>query len=119
MQCFSRRGLINGILYLLIHCHRLKKKNANMFAADYDGRTALHQACQAGQLGAVRFLVALKNVDVNVKDHDGFTPMADAVYNGHLEVATLMKDNGGVLSLQDGALCIVRHIYLVCLLYPG
>ena len=90
-----------------------------MFAADYDGRTALHQACQAGQLGAVRFLVALKNVDVNVKDHDGFTPMADAVYNGHLEVATLMKDNGGVLSLQDGALCTVRHIYLVCLLYPG
>jgi Amt family ammonium transporter len=99
--------LIAGKAGDIAELKRLQKKNANMFAADYDGRTALHQACQAGQLGAVRFLVALKNVDVNVKDHDGFTPMADAVENGHLEVATLLKDNGGVLGLQDGALCIL------------
>ena len=90
-----------------------------MFASDYDGRTALHQACQAGQLDAVKFLVALKDTDVNVKDHDGDTPMCDAVTNGHTEVADFLKANGGVLSLQDGALCIVRQMYPVCLLYPG
>ena len=90
-----------------------------MFASDYDGRTALHQACQAGQLDAVKFLVALKDADVNVKDHDGDTPTCDAVTNGHTEVAEFLKANGGVLSLQDGALCIVRQMYPVCLLYPG
>ena len=71
-----------------------------MFASDYDGRTALHQACQAGQLDAVKFLVALKDADVNVKDHDGDTPMCDAVTNGHTEVAEFLKANGGVLSLR-------------------
>eukprot|EP00040_Diaphanoeca_grandis_P024323 m.133538 g.133538 ORF g.133538 m.133538 type:complete len:960 (-) comp29681_c0_seq2:421-3300(-) len=84
---------------------RLKAKKENLFTEDYDGRTALHQAAHEGKLDAVKYLVSLKNCNVNHKDHDDHTPLADAVHGNHLQVVAFLKGMGGRVDVSHGQLC--------------
>ncbi|ESA35889.1 glutaminase [Leptolyngbya sp. Heron Island J] len=69
-------------------------RGVSMEAADYDGRTAIHLAAAEGQLKVVKFLLA-NNVNPNIQDRWGFTPLDDAIRHGHEEVATALKQSGG------------------------
>jgi ankyrin repeat protein len=56
-----------------------------MYAQDSEGRTALHFACDRGQLAAVELLLK-HSASVNIADTDGQTPLHYAVTCDHLEV---------------------------------
>lgn len=64
------------------------------------GNTALHMACQYGELEAVKLLVKL-NADVNRKNILGTTPLMQAAYNGHLDVVEHLVKNGADVSVKN------------------
>jgi glutaminase len=73
--------------------------------ADYDGRTALHLACNEGQLEVVRYLIEGVKCNVSPKDRWGNTPLhdtnkriselvlGDEKYEVYQEIKQIIKDN--------------------------
>lgn len=85
-----------GDLKEMKHCLKMGAKAGQ---ADYDGRTALHIAASEGHMEIVRWLVETIQVDINVKDDTGSTPISDAVRHCHVEVLEYLKSHGAV---RDG-----------------
>jgi glutaminase len=52
--------------------------NINFNLSDYDGRTALHLACNEGQYDVIKYLIDDLKCSVNQKDRWGNTPLHDA-----------------------------------------
>ena len=63
----------------------------DMDLGDYDNRTALHLACSEGHIASVKFLVEICNVDVNVRDRWGNTPLEEAKKSNNLKVIAVLK----------------------------
>jgi len=72
---------------------RLSAMGADLNAADYDGRTAIHLAAAEGQLEVVKYFIN-KNVNLSPKDRWGGTPLKDANKGKHYEVAELLEGKG-------------------------
>uniref|UniRef100_A0A1I8IF15 ANK_REP_REGION domain-containing protein n=1 Tax=Macrostomum lignano TaxID=282301 RepID=A0A1I8IF15_9PLAT len=64
---------------------------------DADGNTALHLACQAGNLEAARYLLA-NGAGVNRENIDGATPLCDAAASGCSALVRLLLDRGAWIS---------------------
>eukprot|EP01059_Diplonema_ambulator_P025117 TRINITY_DN42101_c0_g1_i1.p1 TRINITY_DN42101_c0_g1~~TRINITY_DN42101_c0_g1_i1.p1 ORF type:complete len:731 (+),score=271.48 TRINITY_DN42101_c0_g1_i1:178-2193(+) len=73
----------------------LKSNPELLNTTDYDGRTALHLACEEGHLEIVQHLVSA-NADLGVKDRWGSTPLLGAIRNTHNDIADLLLDHGAV-----------------------
>ncbi|KAF7311083.1 Glycerol-3-phosphate dehydrogenase [NAD(+)] [Mycena chlorophos] len=56
--------------------------------------SALWKACSQGDLDAVNTALAAQNVDLEIKDHTGSTPLIEAIKNGHTEVVKVLLDKG-------------------------
>lgn len=48
--------------------------------------TALHMAAQHGNVAVCKLLLDAPNIEVDVRDHGGWTPLVWAAEEGHLEV---------------------------------
>ncbi|XP_019867419.2 glutaminase liver isoform, mitochondrial isoform X1 [Aethina tumida] len=70
---------------------RYKLMGLDMTLSDYDGRTALHLASAEGHVECVEFLLELCNVDHNIKDRWGNTPLDEATNFGHAPVIELLQ----------------------------
>ena len=92
---------------LLLQC------GCNPDAADYDRRTCLHLACSVGNLRVVQALLDV-NVDINFKDRWGGPGLADAVREGHRDIAHLLVNAGAVLDYDEetasGSLCELARV---------
>ena len=86
---------------------------AEVDAADYDGRTALHLAAAEGQLAAAGLLLG-KGARVGVVDRWGGTPIVDAVRHRQRPMVALLRRHGarvpGNLAAQLCALAAVGDI---------
>ena len=74
-----------GDVDTLVRCH---SRGLDIFAADYDHRTALHLAASNGHADCVKYLVAAARGDdsiVNAKDRFGNTAKDDAIRESHTE----------------------------------
>lgn len=111
----SRIGVLER-LCLLLEC------GCDVNVADYDSRTCLHLAASSGQLAIVEFLLERK-ANVNARDRLGGTPLRDAVREGHLDVAKVLSEAGGVLGHDEaeisGELCEVRRPSATLHVEPG
>ena len=58
------------------------------------GETQLHHCAKNGLTTSVKRLLSIRNINVNVKDVSGSTPLHDAAENGHVEIARLLLENG-------------------------
>mmetsp|Transcript_94675 Transcript_94675/g.276847 ORF Transcript_94675/g.276847 Transcript_94675/m.276847 type:complete len:571 (+) Transcript_94675:59-1771(+) len=72
---------------------RLESEGTDLNAVDYDGRSALHVASANGQLELVEWLLSSK-ANANARDKFGLTCLAEAVRNGHENVAKVLRDKG-------------------------
>ena len=60
-----------------------------VFARDKHGQTQLHKAASTGNMEKVlKFLE--KGVDVNIRDHAGWSPLHEAALAGHDEILQLL-----------------------------
>jgi hypothetical protein len=64
------------------------------------GLTQLHHCARNGFTTSVKRLLSIRNINVNVKDVDGRTPLHDAVLNGHIEIARLLLQNGAEVNAK-------------------
>jgi ankyrin repeat protein len=67
---------------------------------DFDGRSILHIACCEGQLKTVEYLIN-QRADINTFDRRGNEPLADAMLNGHRQVALILIKAGARLSHES------------------
>ena len=74
------KGDLTGIRAIL-------SNGADPNGCDYDGRSPLHLAASEGQLSVIKYLLTVKNIDLNPIDRWGGTPFSDAVREGHQQVA--------------------------------
>ena len=94
MLCdFAKKGDVESVKSLLL-------AGCDPDAADYDARTAMHLACSEGNILIAEALLA-HNAGLNKVDRWGGTPLADAVREGHLEMAQLLIDHGAVLGFVE------------------
>ena len=86
----SKEGKVDKVMAIL-------RKNPNFevnWRNDKEGSyTALGRACQKGHSVIVSILLAHPDIDVNLKDQDGWSPFMSACLNGHTScVRLLLKD---------------------------
>eukprot|EP01029_Cantina_marsupialis_P003809 TRINITY_DN13831_c0_g1_i1.p1 TRINITY_DN13831_c0_g1~~TRINITY_DN13831_c0_g1_i1.p1 ORF type:complete len:2102 (-),score=531.57 TRINITY_DN13831_c0_g1_i1:124-6258(-) len=93
---------------------------ADVNAIDFDGGSALHDACFANSLNCVKTICDwpyqctqahlneydvtfedLVPVDLNLADNNGHTPLHFAAYSGFMEVATYLVHKGADMDYQD------------------
>lgn len=76
-------------------------KNPNAMAEF--GRTPLHTAVEKGNLRAVEALLQGKATDLNLRDHEGMTPLHLAIAQGEkaLSLIKLLLDKGADINAQD------------------
>ena len=66
------------------------------------GRTQLHHCARNGLTTSVKRLLSIRNINVNVKDDwRGSTPLHLAAYNGHIEIARLLLQNGAEVNAKS------------------
>jgi hypothetical protein len=66
-------------------------------------RTQLHFCTREGLTSSVKRLLSIRNINVNVKDRFGETPLHDAALNGHIEIARLLLQNGVDVNAKNHA----------------
>eukprot|EP00965_Chrysotila_dentata_P038864 1291172-Pleurochrysis_carterae.AAC.2 len=65
-------------------------------------RTCMHLAASSGNLHVLAELIKSRG-NVNIRDRWGGTPLYDAVREGHLHCAELLRDSGAELMLDESA----------------
>ena len=81
-------------------CIHLQPLMMNVKLGRY-GRTQLHFCAKNGFTTSVKRLVSIRNINVNVKDVIGRTPLNDAAFNGHFEIIRLLLQNGAVVNAHN------------------
>lgn len=84
-----------SIVRLLLH------HGARISEADFDGKTALMTACEAGNLQVVEALAEVSGLDLHLRDHMGNTAVMHAAYKGHLQVLKLLAASQPRLHLDE------------------
>lgn len=84
-----------GNLQMLRH---MVHNGATVCYRDQNKRTPLHVSAAEGHLDVVKFLLLQPGTNINVRDTKDFTPLLDAVVNGHHRVAEHLKARGGTIS---------------------
>ncbi|XP_067648850.1 ankyrin repeat domain-containing protein 17-like [Haliotis asinina] len=77
----------------------LESKGADLTLLDTSGDSLLHLACEGGNLAMVEHLVS--DLNINLKDGYGRTPVMAAAVRGHKSVFDLLESKGADLTLLD------------------
>jgi cell division protein FtsB len=63
--------------------------------------TQLHHCARKGLTTSVKRLLSIRNINVNVKDVNGSTPLNEAVIYGHVEIVRLLLQNGAEVNVKS------------------
>ncbi|XP_049393725.1 potassium channel SKOR-like [Solanum stenotomum] len=96
----------DGDLYRL---SRLIGAGAEPNRTDYDGRSSLHLAASKGHGDITVFLIQ-RGVDINARDKFCYTPLLEAVKNGHDHVASLLVEAGALLGIDNDGTCLCEAV---------
>ena len=88
----------------------LVKAGAEVCATDNEGDTCLTLAACTGEPEIVRYLVGLKDVDVNHKADDHFSALHYAVDEKHPNVVEVLIDAGADIETKDDKECSPLHL---------
>ncbi|XP_058108353.1 potassium channel SKOR-like isoform X3 [Magnolia sinica] len=84
----------------LCHLKDLIRAGADPKKTDYDGRSPLHIAASRGYEDITAFLIE-EEVEINLPDKFGNTPLLEAIKNGHDHVASVLVQGGALLGIDD------------------
>lgn len=65
-------------------------KGANVNSQDQGGATPLHIATRANFQNIAKTLLKTKNIDINIQDNEGYTPIMRAISTGRSEIVMLI-----------------------------
>ena len=71
--------------------------NVSIAETDFEGRSSLHIAASAGQLGVAKWLLDA-NIGVNKRDAVGKTALENALNHSHIEMVKLLREYGALLA---------------------
>ena len=74
-----------------------------------NGWSALHYACDEGNLKIVDILIKSK-IDINLKTNEKKTALHIAVLRGYFDISKLLIENGGSLNIRDNEKNLPIHI---------
>ena len=83
LMCAIKSGETQFVALLL-------ENGADVNQTEIHGRTALFLAAKAGTTSMVRLLIDDGDAEVNKADTDGWTPLAIATFEGHIDVAEML-----------------------------
>lgn len=66
------------------------QRGADVNAADYNGNTALHYACEEGYVDVVEYLLQKKDISVDATATMDWTPLHSAAYKGRTDIIKMM-----------------------------
>ena len=99
----SKRGDKEKLLELL------SSKQININFQNENGWTALHFACDEGNLKIVEILIKSK-ADLNLKTNEKKTPLHISVYRGYFDISKLLIENGSNINIRDNEKNLPVHI---------
>jgi hypothetical protein len=65
------------------------------------GIAQLHHCVENGLTSSVKRILSIRNINVNVKNVNGNTPLHYAVRNGHVEITRLLLENGAEVNVKS------------------
>ena len=83
---------------------------------NHEQNTPLHLACRHGHLDIVRYLIEIENAKVNITNQWGSSPLAEAMANGHDNIAQFLNESGASLhcsGMKQYIFIGARDIYIL------
>ena len=96
----SQKGDKDKFLELLDKINSLPKEQRNINYQDENGYSALHYACDEGNLKIVEILLN-SNCDTNIKNNDKQTPLHLSSKQGFFDISKKLIENGALLNIYD------------------
>ena len=100
---YSKKGYKEKILEIISH------KNVDINYQNENGWTALHYACDEGNLKIAEILIK-DHCNVNMKNNDKKTPLHYSVTRGYFDITKLLIENGGDVNCVDNENNNLIHI---------
>ena len=100
---YSKKGYKEKILEII------GQKGVDINYKNENGWTALHYACDEGNLKIAEILIKA-HCDVNIKNNDKKTPLHYSVSRGYFDITKLLVENGGDLNCLDNEKNNLIHI---------
>ncbi|XP_064615910.1 histone-lysine N-methyltransferase EHMT2-like [Liolophura sinensis] len=79
----------------------LVKAGASVHSRGEDGMTCLHLAAKAGHIDVMRYLLHFSDIDINVQDDGGWTPIIWAAEHRHVASVKFLLSQGADPNLKD------------------
>ena len=80
--------------------YTLQKEYININYTDENGNTALHYACDEGNLKIVEILIQA-NCDTNIKNNNKQTPLHLSTKRGYFDISKMLIESGAILNIYD------------------
>ena len=104
---YSKKGYKEKVLEII------SQKNLDINYQNEDGFTALHYACDEGNLKIVEILIKA-HANINIKNNDKKTPLHISVTRGYFDITKLLVENGGDITAVDNEKNNLIHL---CCIY--
>jgi hypothetical protein len=96
----AKKGDRDGFLEVLSNIYKQEGQKTKINFCDESGWTALHYACDEGNLKIVEILIKM-NIDINVKTVNKKTPLHLACEKGYFDISRVLIENGAILTVLD------------------
>ena len=100
---YSKKGDKEKILELI------SNPNININYKNEEGWTALHFACDEGNLKISEILIK-SNINIDIQNNEGKTPLHISAFNGFFDISKLLVENGANLNTLDNENNLVIHL---------
>ena len=100
---FSKKGDKEKVLEIL------NNPKVNINYKNENGWTALHYACDEGNLKIVEILIKA-HIDINIKNNDKKTALHLSAFRGYFDITKILIDNGADLNALDNEKNLAIHL---------
>ena len=119
LLAIAKKGDKEKFLEILNQIFSLPKDSININFQDENGNSALHYACDEGNLKIVEILLKT-NCETNLKNNEKKTALHLSSKRGYFDISKKLIENGALLNIFDSEnnspihyVCIINHVELL------